>query len=182
MPTASPIGGVPASNLYGRSFQLVSSTVTFRIISPPKLKGDILSSSSARPQSTPTPVGPQTLCEEKARKSQPSAWTSIRRCGAACAASTTMIAPCSRPRNELLDRVDRPESVRDEVRGDDLDAAFPRDRVERVELQLATTVDGDRAERRAGTLRDLLPGHEVRVVLELGRGDEVAGAEIVEPP
>ena len=56
------------------------------------------------------------------------------------------------------------------------------DRVERVELQLATTVDGDRTERRAGTLRELLPGHEVRVVLELGRDDEVAGAEVVESP
>src|SRR3990170_1126950 len=95
MPTASPIGGVPASNVYGSSFQVVFPTVTFRIISPPKLKGDILSSSSARPHRTPTPVGPQTLCEEKARKSQPSTWTSIRRCGAPCAASTTMIAPCS---------------------------------------------------------------------------------------
>ena len=32
---ASAIAGVPASNLYGRSFQVVSSTVTLRIISPP---------------------------------------------------------------------------------------------------------------------------------------------------
>jgi len=46
-----------------------------------------------------------------------------------------MIAPLLvRPRSELFDRVDRPESVRDEVDGDDLDATLPRDRVERVEL------------------------------------------------
>jgi len=39
-----------------------------------------------------------------------------------------------RPGGELVDRVDRPERVRDEVVGDDLDAALLRDRVERVEL------------------------------------------------
>src|SRR5439155_252418 len=71
---------------------------------------------------------------------------------------------------------------RDEVVGDDLDAALLRDGVERLELQLATAVDGNRAELRAGALRDLLPGHEVRVVLELGRNDDVAGAETVEAP
>ena len=86
---------MPASNLYGSSFQLVRSSATERIISPPRLNGDIRSSSSARPQSAPMPLGPQSLCDETARKSQPSACTSIARCGAACAASTTMIAPCS---------------------------------------------------------------------------------------
>src|SRR5262249_18738485 len=39
-----------------------------------------------------------------------------------------------RPSSKLLDRIDRPESVRDEVRGDDLDVTLPRDRAERVEL------------------------------------------------
>ena len=47
------------------------------------------------PQSAPIPLGPQSLCDETATKSAPSAWTSTTRCGAACAASTTMIAPCS---------------------------------------------------------------------------------------
>ena len=44
--------------------------------------------------------------------------------------------------------VDRPENVRGEVVGDDLDAVLLRDRVERVELQLATTADGNRTKRR----------------------------------
>ena len=34
-PYASAIAGVPASNLYGSSFQSVSSTLTERIIEPP---------------------------------------------------------------------------------------------------------------------------------------------------
>src|SRR5439155_24528905 len=86
----------------------------------------------------------------------------------------------ARPSGERLDRVDRPERVRDEVGGDDLDAALLRDLVERVELKLAIAVDRDRTELRAGTRRDLLPRDEVRVVLELGRNDDVAGAEVVE--
>src|SRR2546421_1663536 len=45
--------------------------------------------------SAPTLVGPHILCAEKARKSHPSACTSIGWCGAAWAASTTMIAPRS---------------------------------------------------------------------------------------
>jgi hypothetical protein len=147
------------------------------------LKGDILSSSSARPHSTPTPVGPQSLCEEVGEEVA----TELQDIDAPVRRGLRRVHDHDRPLlvrpgSELLDRVDRPERVRDEVVGDDLDAALPRDRVERVELQLATTVDGDRAELRAGTLRDLLPGDEVRVVLELGRNDDVAGAEIVEAP
>ncbi len=87
-----------------------------------------------------------------------------------------------RPGGERLDRVDRPQRVRDEGGRDDLDAALLFDHFERIELQLAAAVDGDRAELRAGTLCDLLPGNEVRVVLELGRDNDVAGIETVEPP
>ena len=120
-PTASAIAGVPASNLYGSSFQVVRSIETERIISPPRLNGDIASSSSRRPQSAPIPLGPHILCEEIARNSQSSAWTSIGRCGAACAASTTMIAPrsCAHAARSLHG-IDRAERVRHEVRRDDL--------------------------------------------------------------
>ena len=58
----------------------------------------------------------------------------------------------------------------------------PRDRVERVELELAEVVDRDHPEVGARALGDVLPRHEVRVVLELGDDDEVAGAEVVEAP
>ena len=87
-----------------------------------------------------------------------------------------------RPSRELLDGVDRAEGVRDEVVGDDLDVPALRDLVERVQLQLAVVVDRDVREGRAGLLGDELPRNEVRVMLELGDHDHVAGAEVVEPP
>ena len=87
-----------------------------------------------------------------------------------------------RPGREALDRVDRAERVRDEPGRDDLDRALARELVERVELELAGVVDRDVAEARARLARDELPGDEVRVVLELGDHDGVAGAEVLEPP
>ena len=87
-----------------------------------------------------------------------------------------------RPGDELLDRVDRAERVRDESGRDDLDAALRRDAVELVEPELAVVVDRDRAEARAGPARDVLPRDEVRVVLQLADDDEVALAQVVEPP
>jgi hypothetical protein len=87
-----------------------------------------------------------------------------------------------RPLRECLDGVDRPEGVRDEVRADDLDGSLARERLERVELQLTLGVDRDGPEARPGPLSDVLPRHEVRVVLELGDDDDVAGTEVVEAP
>ena len=50
---ARPIGpemwGVPASNLYGSTFQVVFSKVTELIMSPPPRNGGIASSTSSRP-------------------------------------------------------------------------------------------------------------------------------------
>ena len=86
------------------------------------------------------------------------------------------------PGGEPVDRVDRAERVGDEVRGDDLDPACLRDLVEPVEAQLAGVFDPDHAELGAGALRDLLPGDEIRVVLELGDDGDVAGAEVVQSP
>ena len=65
-------------------------------MSPPSPNGAIDSRSSARPQSAPIPVGAHILWPVNATKSAPSVCTSIRRCGAAWQASTTVIAPCSR--------------------------------------------------------------------------------------
>ena len=61
----SAIAGVPASNFQGRSFQVVFSSSTVRIISPPVRNGGIFSSSSARPQRMPAP-GPHILWPESA--------------------------------------------------------------------------------------------------------------------
>ena len=61
----SAMAGVPASNFQGRSFQLVRSSSTLRIISPPVRNGGIRSSSSARPHRMPAP-GPHILWPERA--------------------------------------------------------------------------------------------------------------------
>ena len=87
-----------------------------------------------------------------------------------------------RPGGELAHRVDRPERVGDEVRGDDLHLARALDLVQRVELQLARLVDRDGLERRARAPSDVLPRDEARMVLEIRDDDDVAGAEVVEPP
>ena len=71
-PTASAIGGVPASKRAGGGAGRKESSFTSRIMPPPPRKGAMASSSSARPQSTPMPVGPIILCAEKAMKSTPS--------------------------------------------------------------------------------------------------------------
>ena len=72
-----------------------------------------------------------------------------------------------RPGRQLLDGVDRPERVGDEVVRDHLHVPGGGDLVERVELQLTRVVDRDVAEARARPLGHELPRDEVRVVLEL---------------
>ena len=64
-PMHSAIAGVPASNFHGSSFQVVRSSVTVWIISPPVRNGSIRSSSSSRPHSAPEP-GPHILWPESA--------------------------------------------------------------------------------------------------------------------
>ena len=57
-PVASTYGEVPASNLCGSRSSVERSKSTEAIMSPPVRNGGIASSSSRRPCSTPTPVGP----------------------------------------------------------------------------------------------------------------------------
>ena len=61
-PMASMIAGVPASNLWGISAQVLRSKLTEPIMSPPPMKGGMASKSSRRAHSTPMPVGPYSLC------------------------------------------------------------------------------------------------------------------------
>ena len=60
-PTASAMGGVPASNFQGTSLGVNPSRRTSRIISPPPRKGGMASSSSGRAHRAPMPVGPEHL-------------------------------------------------------------------------------------------------------------------------
>ena len=150
---------------------------------PPTLNGYIDSSSSARPQSAPTPLGPHILWAEIARKSTAERLdvdgTVRRGLGGVDDHDRALLV---RPGGQPLDRVDRAERVRDEAVGDDLHVPSGRELVERVEPKLAVLVDREGAELRAGSAGDVLPRDEVRVVLELGDDHEVARAEVVEPP
>src|ERR1700685_3633092 len=86
-PTASAMGGVPASKRAGGGAARKLSSLTSRIMPPPPRKGGMASSSSARPHRTPMPVGPIILWAEKAMKSTPSSRTSTGEWGASCAPS-----------------------------------------------------------------------------------------------
>ena len=78
-----------------------------------------------------------------------------------------------RPAGDFGDRIDRAEHVRDGGDGDDL-RAVGEQRVECVEDEQAVVGDRDVAEDGAGARGQLLPGHEVRVVLHRGEQDFVA--------
>ena len=97
-PIASTNIGVPASNRSGASSHTTSSNPTSRATSPPVRNGGIAASNSARPYTTPMPVGPNTLWPENARKSQSSARTSSGSCGADWQASSTTTVPLARAR------------------------------------------------------------------------------------
>ena len=151
---------------------------------PPIRNGSIACSSSARPQSAPMPLGPHILCagdRDEVGAERLHVDRHVRR-GLRGVADEDR-ALLVRPRGELLDRVDRAERVRDEVRRDDLDVAAAR-------RSRRASRDRARPARRAGSSASSAPvlpamychGHEVRVVLELGDDDEVAGAEVRQPP
>src|ERR1700721_4231851 len=94
-PAACAAAGTPGSNRAGGGRKVLPSIRTTSIIDPPVRNGGIASSSSARPYSTPIPNGPSILCEEKARKSAPSAATSTGGGGTDGAASPSTAAPYS---------------------------------------------------------------------------------------
>ena len=87
-----------------------------------------------------------------------------------------------RPLDDPLDAVDRAERVRHEVERDDLQPRVADELVEPVEHEVALVGERDHPELGARALRDVLPGDEVRVVLELGDEDDVPRAEVREPP
>ena len=87
-----------------------------------------------------------------------------------------------RPGDERREIVDGAERVRDKIRGDDLHRVVPRDLVEVREVRIAVLVDPQHQEFGPLPLSDVLPGHEVRMVLELGHDDSVSGAEVVSAP
>ena len=87
--------GLPASSRSGIPVHSTSSTVTKSTAPPPASSGSASPTSSVRTTSTPAPNGAYILCPLKARQSMSIAAMSMARCGASCAASTLMIAPCA---------------------------------------------------------------------------------------
>ena len=77
--------------------------------------------------------------------------------------------------DELGDRQHRAEGVRDVRQRDEARARAEQPQV-RLEVDDAAAVDRHDADPRAGLRREQLPGHDVRVVLELRDDDLVAGA------
>ena len=86
------------------------------------------------------------------------------------------------PRHELLDGIDGAQRVGDEVRGHDLHVPLARERIQTAEVELPLIVERNQLEAGTRPLGDVLPGDEVRVVLELGDDHEVAGPEVHQPP
>src|SRR5919198_1006512 len=87
-----------------------------------------------------------------------------------------------RPSGELLDGVDRPKRVGDEIGRDDPHLSLACELVKRIELELAVVVDAEHPEVGTGSLGHVLPRDEVRVVLELRDDGDVAGAKVVQAP
>ena len=142
---------------------------------PPVRNGGIAASSSPRPHSTPTPDGPSILWPENAAKSTPSAVRFTGWCGTDWQASSTVSAPTARARDT--------SSATGRIVPSTLDwcanaTTFVRSRqLERVEVEPAVVGHAVPAQDRAGAPAQLLPRHEVGVVLQLGDDDLVAGLE-----
>ena len=133
----------------GGGAHVLRSRVTVSIMSPPPCHGGIASSSAARPYSTPTPVGPNTLWPEKAKKSQSSACTSTGRCGARLGPVHQRRRPRARAPAATIQRtglivpraLERCATARSRVRS-------VEQAVERVQVELARVGDRHRADAR----------------------------------
>ncbi len=180
-PTASAIGGVPASNFAGTGAVVKPSRVTLSIMLPPPRNGGIASSSSMRPHSTPMPDGPHILWPEKATKSAPHACTSVALCGTYWQASTTASAPAAwAAAQSSATGVMRAEHVGHGGEREHLGAV--EELVEVGEVELAVGGERHPADLDAALVAQHLPRHDVGVVLHVGEHDDVALAEVGAAP
>ena len=124
------------------------------------------------------PVGPSILWPLKARKSAPSAATSVGRCGTLWAASTSTSAPAAWARRAIS------------AIGLTVPSTFETDATATIFVRSVSSVssassdqqavvgDRDVPQDGAGPLGQLLPRHEIRVVLHRGEQDFVAGSHV----
>ena len=176
---AGTIGGVPASNLPGKSAGSKPSSRTRRIMPPPPKNGGIASSSSRLPYSTPTPEGPSILWPLKARKSAsqglhvgPAVRHALRRIDQHDGPGRVG------PADDFGHGIDRAQHVGNRRHGDQ-----PRPLVEQP-VELVEPQPPDRRSRRM--CRSTAPvraanccqGTRLAVVLHFGQQHLVAGAQI----
>ena len=104
--------------------------------------------------------------------------TSIGRCGRGVDGVDVRERPrLVRPADQLRDRVDRPDRVRRPAEGDE-PRPLVEDRVEALEVQGDVVgADVDRAQLEAAVGGHAPPGSHVRLVVERGHDDPVAGLE-----
>ena len=135
------------------------------------------SSSSPRPQRTPTPIGPYILWPLKAMKSAPSVATSTARCGTDWHASTTTSAPtaCARAASSVTG-LTVPSTLETCVKAKTLVRSVSRSS-RPLRSRAPSATDRHPAQGRARASGELLPRHEVGVVLHLGHEDLVTGSE-----
>src|SRR5208282_5781188 len=120
------------------------------------------------------PVGANILCPDSTKKSASRAFTSVRRCATDCAPSTSASAPwrcaaaiISRAGVTVPRAFETCDSTTMRVRGP---SSFVF-----VEQDVAVVVDRSDAEPRPRFEAELLPWHNIGVVLEPGDHDLVAG-------
>ena len=124
------------------------------------------------------PVGPSILWPLKARKSAPQRCTSSRQMRHALGGIDQHDgAGRVGPAGDFGDRVDRAEHVRHRGDGDDL-GALGEQRSSSSSFNRPSSVIGMWRRTAPGPLGQLLPRHEVRVVLHRGEQDFVAGLHV----
>ena len=176
MPTPSAIAGVPASNLLR---QLVERGPSSRDRADHLAAGQErrhrLEQLLAAPQRARARSGRRACGPRRRRSRSPAPATSMGRCGADCAPSTTSTPPLGvRPVAELADGLIVPSEFDWWTTATSLTRPLGGDAVERVEVEPAVVVEAQVAQLRARRARQQLPRHQVRVVLHLGRDDHVA--------
>ena len=153
-------------------------SVTISIIEPPVRKTGIASSSSGRPQSTPTPSGPSILWPAEREEVDAELGDVDRQVRHRLAGvEHDERADLVRPGDELAHRVDAcPRTLDAWVNAKTLVRSVTS-ASRSVEVEPAVVGDRHPAQGRAGAAAQLLPRDEVGVVLHLGDDDLVTGAE-----
>ena len=156
--------------------------MTSAIMLPPVCHGGMASRTARFPYTTPMPVGPKILCPENTKKSASRAWTSTFMCETDWAPSTSAQAP-TRWAMAITSAigVTVPSALETWV----TETSFVRSLRRRWYSSRSscpsssTGITCSTAPVRVG---QLLPGHDVGVVLEVGDDDLVALADVLPAP